>query len=149
VPESWAPSLDDVARHIPLRTRDTRTPGSDTMLGTFTESTTPTSEQAQSVIDDAVAGIVATFGDLPSVLPDGDPLAITARSAAEWRAAADIEVAYPNRDADIRVYAQLDLRATAALATLASALQAAGEGIVDVYPIWQSPAAPLWADIDL
>ncbi len=119
------------------------------MLGTFTESTTPTAEQAQSVIDDAVAGIVATFGDLPSTLPDGDPLAITARSAAEWQAATDIELAYPNRDADIRVAAQLQARADAALLTLAAALKATGGGIVDVFPIWAAPAPPLWADIDL
>jgi len=51
VAQSWAPALDDVARHIPTRTRDVKTPGSDKMLGTFTASTTPDDGQAQAVID--------------------------------------------------------------------------------------------------
>ncbi len=147
--EAWAPTLADVGRHIPLRTRDARTPGSDALLGTFTSSTTPTDEQAQGVIDDAVAGIVASMGPLPLSPPASDQIAVAARTAAEWRAAADIEVAFPNRDQDVVVYTQLDARATAALATLAAVLKAAGTGAVDIFPVWQSPDPPLWADIDL
>lgn len=145
--ESWAPGVDDVARHIPTRTRDTRTPGSDTLLGTFTSSTTPTTDQAQSVIDDAVNGILAAVGDLPTS-PDEmvQRCQVAARSAAEWRAAADIEVAYPNRDADVRVFAQLDQRAKDELATLKLAMQQANAGVVDVLPFWQMPDAPPWAD---
>src|SRR6266700_7041597 len=97
--EAWAPALDDVARHIPRRTRDTRTPGSDATLGTFTASTTPTDDQAGKIIDDAVNTIISAAGVLP---PAGDPnypqVSQAARVAAEWRAAADIEVAYPVRD---------------------------------------------------
>ena len=61
--ETWAPALDDVGRLIPTRTRDTRTPGSDTMQGTFTPATTPNGEQAQAVIDDAVRWVEADRGN--------------------------------------------------------------------------------------
>jgi hypothetical protein len=139
VPEAWAPSLSDVAKHIPSRTRDTRTPGSDKQLGTFTSATTPTQEQAQSAIDDAVAGVLGAVGALPMSPPASDQIAVAARSAAEWRAAADIELAYPNRDADVRVAAVLDQRAKDALATLIKALASGAESGPDTLPVWQSP----------
>jgi hypothetical protein len=144
--QPWAPSLGDVARHIPTRTRDTLTPGSDRMLGTFTESTTPTSEQAQQTIDDVVTAIAARIGTLPATLPPG--VLVQARLAAEWRAAADIEVAYPVRDADVRVYDQLNLRAMQAMADLLAGLGIAGAGEVAEYPAWSAPNPPVYADRD-
>jgi hypothetical protein len=149
VAEAWAPTLADVGRHIPTRTRDTRTPGSDTMLGTFTPATTPTIDQAQSVIDDAVNWVLATAGPMPPQASTAyDMVSQAARTAAAWRAAADIEVAYPNRDADIRVAAQLDVRAKDALAALLRAMVETETGVVEPVPVWQSPAPPPWADID-
>lgn len=142
--EPWAPTLSDVARHIPRRTRDVKTPGSDQLLGTFTASTTPTSAQAQAVIDQVVAVLLADAGQIPGNLPD---VQVAARAAVEWRAAADIEVAYPNRDADVQVYAQLDARASAAYATLIRALAEAGQGQVDVEPSWGFPPSPPWGDL--
>ena len=38
---AWAPALDDVGRLVLTRTRDTKTPGADILLGTFTANTTP------------------------------------------------------------------------------------------------------------
>jgi hypothetical protein len=152
MPEPWAPSLDDVARHIPRRTRDATVPGSDRMLGTFTANTTPTDAQANAVIDEVVAGIVAAYGPVPASPPASDQITVAARSAAAWRAAADIEIAYPNRDADVAVYAELDRRASAALATYLSVLEAAGSGTVDVLPSWAAPdpvtIAP-WGDVNI
>jgi hypothetical protein len=149
VVEAWAPTLDDVARHIPSRTRDTRTPGSDAVLGTFTPSTTPTGDQAQSVIDDAVTQTLADAGVMP---PTWDPnyqrVTQAARVAAEWRAAADIEIAYPLRDADVRVYAQLDARAKDALAALLRVMVITEEGATAAVPVWQAPLPPNWADLD-
>jgi hypothetical protein len=144
--EPWAPGLADVARHVPTRTRDTKTPGSDAMLGTFTASTTPTAGQAQQVIDDTVAAILADVGELPATPEQAPEIAVAARVAAEWRAAADIEVAFPNRDADVRVYDQLNARAEVALATLKRVLAQAGAGVVDVSPEWSMPDAPPWGD---
>lgn len=96
---TWAPTLADVARHVPTRTRDTTRPGSDALLGTLTESTTPTAEQAQSFIDQTVQWVVSECGQLPVDLPPTDELMVAARTAAEWRAAVGIEVTHPlNRD---------------------------------------------------
>jgi hypothetical protein len=148
----WAPSLADVARHIPTRTRAyTGTPGSDRVLGTFTEATTPTAEQAQADIDAAVRAIVASVGQIPT---SGDPAMVAAiqgaaRDAAEWRAAADIELAWPNRDADVSVARELDARATGALATLKVVLAEAGSGLVEDNPQWAFPEPVAWGDVDL
>lgn len=150
--EPWAPALNDVARHIPRRTRDRRTPGSDAMLGTFTASTTPTDAQAQAVIDEVCAGMVAAYGPLPASPPASPDIAVAARTAAGWRAAADIEVAYPNRDADVAVYASLNARAADALAQFLAVLKGAGTGTVDVFPVWQAPDAVTiapWGDQNL
>lgn len=136
---TWAPTLADVARHIPTRTRDVATPGSDQLLGTFTEGTTPTADQAQGFIDDAVQWVIASVGALPTGLPPTDEIMVAARTAAEWRASADIEVAYPNRDMDVRLFAQLDTRAKDALSTLKSGLQMEGEGVIELVPEYRMP----------
>jgi hypothetical protein len=137
---SWAPTLADVARHIPTRTRDAKTPGSDELLGTFTESTTPTGEQAQGFVDDAVRWVTSECGDLPANFPPTDELMVAARTAAEWRAAADIELGYPlNRDPDIQLYRTLDLRTKDALSTVRSAMAGEGVGQVDLVPSWHFP----------
>jgi hypothetical protein len=146
--EPWAPTLSDVARHIPRRTRDTKTPGSDKLLGTFTASTTPTSDQAQAVIDAVVGTLLAGTGPLPAAGTAVMDIQTAARTAAEWRAAADIELAYPLRDADVQVYDQLNARAADALATLKQVLAQAGGGQVDVAtPYWGFPAPPPWGDL--
>jgi len=135
-----------VARHIPLRTRDTRSPGSDVVLGTFTAATTPTDAQAQQAIDDTVAALVADVGPLPAGAALSADIAVAARVAAEWRCAADIEIAWPNRDADLRLYDQLNARAADALVTLRRVMVEAGAGLVEAYPEWALPAAPAWGD---
>jgi hypothetical protein len=121
--------------------------GSDKQLGTFTANTTPSDAQAQSVIDDAVTWVLGQVGELPVVPPASEQIQWAARSAAEWRAAADIEIAYPNRDADIRLYMQLDQRAKDSITTLRQALAVeVGGGAVDLLPIWTSPAPAPWGD---
>ena len=139
--ERWAPSLADVARHIPTRTRDFATPGSDRLLGTFSEATTPTAEQAQADVDAAVRAILAEVGAVPQV----DVVEAAARDAAEWRAAADIELAYPTRDATVQVARDLDARAKAALDRLKVVLTEAGTGAL-VEPVWAFPDPPAWGD---
>lgn len=146
--DTWAPTLADVARHVPTRTRDSATPGSDRQLGTFTATTTPTDEQAQAVIDDAVKGVLAASGPLPAGLPATDQVMVAARTAASFRAAADIELAYPNRDADVRLYQLLDQRAKDALATLLASLRTETGGPVELVPEWNSPDPPPWADVN-
>lgn len=119
------------------------------MLGTFTASTTPTDEQAQAVIDDAVNWVISEAGPVPANTDANYPLiSQSARSAAEWRAAADIEIAYPNRDADVQVFAQLNQRAKDAMTSLLNAMSETGEGTVEAYPVWSFPPPPPWADTD-
>ena len=91
---AWAPTLADVARHIPTRTRDRATPGSDALLGMFTEGTTPTADQAQGFSDDAVGTVTSECGELPTGLPPTDELMVAARTAAEWRAASRPLISY-------------------------------------------------------
>lgn len=148
--EPWAPSLSDVARHIPTRTRDTRTPGSDRLTGTFSPYTTPDNEQAQICIDEAVQWVLGRAGP---ALPAGENIRTAARTAAAWRAAADIEIAYPQRDADIRLYALLDQRAKDAINDLIQRIEreTGGSGGPDGIagtPVWQSLPPPRWADRD-
>lgn len=122
------------------------TPGSDALLGTFNANTTPTDAQAQQVIDDCVSALIAEVGELPTTVAEAAEIEDAARSAVEWRAAADIELAYPNRDADIRVYEQLNSRANMALDILRRALKQVGSGMIDVSPEWAFPAPPAWGD---
>jgi hypothetical protein len=145
--EAWAPTLSDVARHVPTRTRDTTTPGSDKLLGTFNQNTTPTDAQVQQLIDDAAASLIASVGALDPTANLAPDIATAARVYVEWRAATDIEIAYPNRDADIQLVAVMETRVTGALATLKSAIAESGGGLVDVAtPFWAFPNGPLFPD---
>jgi hypothetical protein len=116
------------------------------MLGTFTASTTPTDEQAQQVIDDAVAGLEAAAGDIPDMMTTSPDLAVAMRTYVEWRAAADIELAYPNRDADLQMADRLTARAEAAYQVVMQGLAAIGGGTIDVLPDWAFPDPPPYAD---
>lgn len=131
--EPWAPTLEEVAGHIPTRTRDGAVPGSDAYTGTFSATTTPTEDQAQRITDAAVAAVAGAVGAVSARL---EPLA---RDAAGWRAAADIELAYPQRDADVTVYDQLDARAKDALARLLTVAGDEGGGPDALSPVWCFP----------
>lgn len=144
--EPWAPGLADVARHVPTRTRDTKSPGSDKLLNTFNGSTTPTDAQVQQLIDDTLGALEAQVGDLPGVTLQHPDLAIALRVYVEWRAAADIELAYPDRNADIRIYDQLNARAVLALAAVMNGLQTGDLGTGAVDPQWMFPPPPPYAD---
>lgn len=138
--EAWAPTLEDVGRRIPTRTRDQDAPGSDDLLGTFNGRTVPTGDQVQPVIDDAVAGVRHVVGTVTTALEG------LAADAAAWRAAADVELAYPERDGDIRVYDQLNARAKLALDRLTTAADDAGSGADATLPVWSMPDPPPWGD---
>lgn len=121
--EPWTPSLEQVADHIPTRTRDAAQPGSDTLLNTFTSTTTPTDEQARRRITAAVVEVLGAVASINATIPTTPTyLPALASEAAALRAAAMIELAYPDRDADVEVSTQLDQRATATLQRLLDAL---------------------------
>jgi hypothetical protein len=145
---SWTPSLEQVADHIPTRTRDSTTPGSDTLLGTFNGQTTPTDEQANRRIVRAVAEVLAAVGGTVPATPAY--LASLASEAASLRAAADIELAYPDRQADVSVYEHLNQRAKDALQRLIDAVNDQGSGPEgSLLPQWAMPDPPWYGDVAL
>jgi len=146
--EQHPPTLEDVARLIPTRTRDVRNVGTDEMLGTFTADTTPDDSQAQAMIDAAVRHVLAQTGQLPSTTALDAETNSQCRDAAAWRAAADIEYGYPNRDADVHVADQLDARAKLEMTVLLRRLAGQGEGLAESAPFWSAPDPPVYADRD-
>ncbi|MFI7125991.1 hypothetical protein ACIBQ1_09875 [Nonomuraea sp. NPDC050153] len=140
--EPWTPSLEQVADHIPTRTRDPNSPGDTSLLGTFTGVTEPTDEQARRHIAAAVAEVLAAVGGTVPATPTF--LGHLASEAAALRAAADIELAYPNRNADADRFAQLDQRAKDALQRLIDAINDQGSGPEgSLLPVWSMPE-PVW-----
>jgi hypothetical protein len=141
VAESWTPTLEQVADHIPTRTRDAANPGDTSLLGTFTSVTEPTDEQARRHI---AAAVVEVLGAVGGTIPDMPVfLAKLASEAAALRAAADIELAYPVRDADVNVFTQLDQRAKDTLQRLIDAVSDQGSGPDALLPQYSFPE-PVW-----
>jgi hypothetical protein len=81
---AYTPSVEDVARHLRARTRDT----SGAELGTFTDETVPTDEQVTGIIDMAMPFVSGMLGPVPEACEWG------ARSLAALKAAEMVEISY-------------------------------------------------------
>ena len=139
--EVWAPSLTEVGARIPTKTRDQTEPGNDNPTGTFNDRTVPTGSEVAPIVEGAVAQVRTAVASIPAALYD------LAKDAAAWRAAADIELAWPERDADItQLYNALDARAGLALQRLIDACDAAGTGADGGSPAWSFPDPVPWGD---
>lgn len=139
--EPWAPTLGNVGSRVPTKTRDQTAPGVQTLLHTFNDRTVPTDTQAQPILDGAISLVRSTIATI------GEGLYDLAKDAAAWRAAADIELAYPERNADIdRIYGPMDARAKLALQRLADAAGDAGTGADAQLPVWSMPDPVPWGD---
>jgi hypothetical protein len=138
--ELWAPTLLDVGGCIPTRTVNVNLPGNLDYLNTFTTDTRPTAAQAQLKIDQAVADVLEAVASVPVDLYGA------AKNAAMWRAAADIELAYPDRNADADYYRLLDERAKYAWELLLKAATADNSSNASSLPVWYAGTAPWWAD---
>jgi hypothetical protein len=139
--EAWAPDLTEVGSRCPTKTRDqTAAAGTDVILGTFNDKTVPTDTLAEPIVTGAVAVVANAVGTIGVLLY---PLA---KDAAAWRAAADIELAYPERDADITLYEQLDRRAQLALTRLINAADDTGTGADGTLPQYAFPDPVPWGD---
>jgi hypothetical protein len=136
---SWVPFLSDVADQIPHKSQDL-TVGSDVLLMTFTGTTRPDDATAQRITDSATATVLAT---VPTVTA---AMASTAKAAVVFRAAADIELAFPERTVDMTVYDRLNDRANAELKTLQGLADQTGNSAEALDPMWSFPEAPAWAD---
>lgn len=134
---SWAPTLEDVAGCIPTRTANVNLPGDDEYLNTFNDDTRPNSTEAQKAIDHAVTDALSVVTSIPTALED------IAKNAVMWRAAADIELAYPDRNADANYYAQLDARARYEWDRFIKASEGQNSSTEVGVPTWQFPT-PVW-----
>lgn len=120
---AWAPSLRQVGNHIPSRTRSET---SNEPYGTFNDDTHPTGESVSGLIGSAVAAVGGMVGH--PVVSAAYPLCQAA--AALW-AAYWVELSFPDRDANVSVYARLREDAIL-LTTQAEAVNVgAGGGTVD------------------
>lgn len=132
----WAPTLEEVAGCVPTRTVNVNLPGEDDYLNTFNTDTRPTATQAQVKIDNAVA-------DVEAVVTVTTALEDVAKNAAMWRAAADIELSYPDRNADVNFYQQLDERARYEWDRFIAATEDPSIGSGTGIPTWTMPE-PVW-----
>jgi hypothetical protein len=144
---AWAPSLTDVADHIPTRTRPTAEWGaSDEILGTFTDATTPTREQVARLIRRACSWVTGQIGAPVSPTAYGVAAVAAALRTAYW-----VEIGFPERDADLAVYDRLATEADAATATALRVNVATGAedptaGALDDLVLYEFPRPPAWAD---
>lgn len=110
---TWAPTVSDVAMCIPYRTVNVNLPGESKPTGTFSVDTIPNATQVGDTIAFACESVMHSVKTLHTQVQD------IAKCAAMWRAAADIELAYSERDADVNeTYVRLNERAELELATL-------------------------------
>lgn len=137
---AWSPFLSDVGDHVPFLTIDQRTPGSQTYLGTFTGWTSPTDEQVQRHIDQAVSLVGAGFGVLTGDLPR------MARSVAALWAAASLCLAFARDQTTRDIAAALNRQASVELTVLKQAVDNAQEDTLDARPVLIAPTPVPWGD---
>jgi hypothetical protein len=137
---AWSPFLSDVADHCPFLTVDTRTPGAQTWLGTFTGWTSPTDEQAQRHIDQATAIVGAGLGTLTGQLPR------IARSVASLFAAASLIRAFSRGSEDLQLATALLDDARRSLTSLKEAADNAGADTLSARPVLYAPDPVPWGD---
>lgn len=141
-PPAWTPTLEQVGGCIPAKTVNVNLPGEETYLYTFNDDTVPNAERAQSIINDAASSVAQA---VTVVQPSSETLAA---NAAKWRAAADIWLSFPNRDADISSeYAALNARANTELALFIEANNRADTAPdSDPVPYWSFPDPTVYGD---
>jgi hypothetical protein len=136
----WSPFLSDVADHAPFLTMDTRTPGAQTWLGTFTGWTSPTDEQAQRHIDSAASIVGAGFGTLAGTLPR------MARAVTALRAAISLIRAFARGPEDLALADALERQLAADTKALQAAVDNAGADTLSAAPVLYAPAPVPWGD---
>jgi hypothetical protein len=119
----WRPNLARVAAYVPSRTLAVDdTSGTPQLI--FDDTTRPTGEQVDRIIDDAVAWVTAGTGDLDAGVYSA------ATGTAALRAAGFVEITWPIRPEDTNTGQALLTQADAAL----KALAARNEALTGVNP---------------
>lgn len=93
---SWSPTLEQVAAYVPGRPLVPQPDGSNADLLTFDTSTRPTASQVTALILAATNWVLAATGALDATLYT------TAADCAALRAAAFVELGYPERNDPMR-----------------------------------------------
>ena len=119
----WAPELRSVGSHIPSRTRSVTT---NEPKGTFDDDTNPTGESVYGLIRSAAAAVSGMVGS-PIV---GGAYPLCSAAAALW-VAYWVELSFPDRDANVSVYAQLRADAILLTENARAVNVGAGGGTVD------------------
>jgi len=140
---AWEPTVADVGNAIPTKTVNVNLPGEDEYLNTFTTDTRPTATQAQVLIHQAAESVALAVASIPAALNH------IAKSAAVWRSAADIELTYPTRNADIDIYEQLNARANLEWDRLLAAASGQGTSTSVRVPQWTMPDPVTWGDTNV
>lgn len=89
---TWTPTRQRVAAYVPSRPLVPTPDGRNLDLGTWTDETRPTGSQADTMIRDAVNWVLDATGTLHETLGQ------SANACSAVRAAAFIELGYPERD---------------------------------------------------
>lgn len=133
----YTPDVASLGALLRARTRDTNS----IEIGTFTEQTRPTGDQAQSIIRTAVTDLASAVGSELAL-----PFHSAAQQVATYRAAALIELSYfPEQVATGRSpYAQYLALYESSLVALRAAVEASG-GQVPGDPTGGPPDAPAYA----
>lgn len=142
----WSPTLTQVGDYVPGRTRPiTPGAGDDAVLGTFSTLTRPTGEQVARLAAAATAYVAGAVGTVDA------SLYVLATAAAAQRAAAYVELAFPERDADLNTAESLLALADKTLDRLAAAnLAVSGVSVGSAaLPVWSFPDPPAWGDVNL
>lgn len=143
---AWLPNVTEVGDWIPERTLAVASapPDSDSEIGTFNADTRPTGAQVDQLIFAAASLVAARCGTI-------DPsLYGLAGKAAAVRAAAFVEVTYPQREGGTNQYEQLLQIADSMLDGLAVAnlglTGTAPGGDSSLLPVYSFPDPGTWSD---
>jgi hypothetical protein len=129
---AWAPTLERVASYVPRRTLVEAQDGYGVIRRTFDATTHPDAAAVSMLIRDAIGWIQDRTGTLDVTLHD------SAMGIAARRAAAYVELGYPDNDADVKVaeillrQLELELKALAARNAAVTGVDPDDPGAVDL-----------------
>lgn len=136
----WAPTLTQVASHVPWLTVSTAVPGAQEYLNTFTSATSPPDAVATSHIDEACTLIAAAIPTMPAGIYS------LAATVAARLAAATLAAAYARTDDDARRAAALLALANTALKGLIESADNEGAAVLSPVPVLRGPDPVPWGD---
>lgn len=145
---TWRPELWQVAAYVPRRTLVGAVDGYGNALFTFDQTTQPPASVVNLLVTDACAWVAA------KVNPVDDSLGGLATATAAVRAAAMVELTYPDNTQDLSTAETLlrqadQLRADLDVANAAVTGTDPEDPSAGLLPVFAFPDPPAWADLNL